>query len=64
MFASVQEHFEKNFERTASKRGLPKKVDISTWPCGRVAVWPKLILADVYQCLRWWQQRQGQNPQK
>ena len=29
-----------------------------------VAAWPKLILTDVYQCLRRWPQPQGQNPQK
>ena len=41
--------------------GLSKK---ATCLSGRVAVWPKLISADVYQCLPRWPQPQGQNPQK
>ena len=36
----------------------------AVWLSGRAAVWLKLILADVYQCLRRWPQPQGQNPQK
>ena len=44
MFASVQEHFEKNFERTESKRGLSKK---ATCLLGRVAEWPRGRVAEI-----------------